>query len=101
MPNVAQLSFDLALNSPVPCLRWAALVFRPAHKITMAEGYCFKCKAKREILGAVEERMKNGRLAVKGKCPTCSAVIFKILGGKAHPEPSIAPVEAIPGKLPD
>ena len=48
----------------------------------MAEGYCFKCKAKREIAEPAEERMKNGRKAIKGKCPTCGAVMFKILGGK-------------------
>jgi uncharacterized Zn finger protein (UPF0148 family) len=32
---------------------------------------------------AVEETMKNGRKAIKGKCPTCGVVMFKILGGKA------------------
>ncbi len=49
----------------------------------MAEGYCVRCKAKKPIADAVEETMKNGRKAVKGKCPTCGAVMFKILGGKA------------------
>lgn len=49
----------------------------------MAEGYCVKCKSKKEIVEAVEEVMKNGRKAIKGKCPTCGAVMFKILGGKA------------------
>ncbi len=49
----------------------------------MAEGYCVKCKAKKEIINAVEEVMKNGRKAIKGKCPTCGTVMFKILGGKA------------------
>jgi uncharacterized Zn finger protein (UPF0148 family) len=48
----------------------------------MAEGYCVKCKAKKEIIDAVEETMKNGRKAIKGKCPTCGTVMFKILGGK-------------------
>ena len=51
----------------------------------MPEGYCVKCKAKKEIAEAVEEVMKNGRKAVKGKCPTCGTVMFKILGGKAVP----------------
>ncbi len=46
-------------------------------------GYCVKCKAKKEISEAVEETMKNGRKAIKGKCPTCGVVMFKILGGKA------------------
>lgn len=49
----------------------------------MLEGYCVKCKAKKEIINAVEEIMKNGRKAIKGKCPTCGTVMFKILGGKA------------------
>ena len=49
----------------------------------MPEGYCVKCKAKKEIIDAVEETMKNGRKAIKGKCPTCGTVMFKILGGKA------------------
>jgi ribosomal protein S27E len=51
----------------------------------MLEGYCVKCKARKPISEAVEEVMKNGRKAVKGKCPTCAAVMFKILGGKATP----------------
>ena len=49
----------------------------------MPEGYCVKCKAKKEIANGVEETMKNGRKAIKGKCPTCGTVMFKILGGKA------------------
>ena len=50
----------------------------------MAEGYCNKCKVKREIVDAVEVIMKNGRRAIKGKCPTCATVIFKIIGGKIN-----------------
>jgi ribosomal protein S27E len=53
----------------------------------MAEGYCVKCKTRKEISGAVEENMKNGRRAIKGKCPACGTVIFKFLGGKASAEP--------------
>ena len=49
----------------------------------MPEGYCVKCKAKKEIVDGVEETMRNGRKAIKGKCPTCGTVMFKILGGKA------------------
>ena len=48
----------------------------------MAEGYCVKCKSKREITEAVEEVMKNERKAIKGRCPVCGVVMFKILGGK-------------------
>lgn len=60
----------------------------------MAEGYCVKCKAKKEIANGVEEVMKNGRKAIKGKCPTCGTVMFKILGGKAAP--ASAPESASP-----
>ena len=62
----------------------------------MAEGYCVKCKAKKEIVDAVEEVMKNGRRAIKGKCPTCGTVMFKILGGKATPPGSTTPPESTP-----
>jgi len=61
----------------------------------MPEGYCVKCKAKKEIVDAAEETMKNGRKAIKGKCPTCGTVMFKILGGKATPS-TVAPAAATP-----
>ena len=61
----------------------------------MPEGYCVKCKAKKEISDAKEEVMKNGRKAIKGKCPTCGTVMFKILGGKAAaPAPAATPAPA-------
>ena len=62
----------------------------------MPEGYCVKCKAKKEIVDAVEETMKNGRKAIKGKCPTCGTVMFKILGGKATPPAAPAPAAPAP-----
>jgi len=65
----------------------------PVWKIFMPEGYCVKCKAKKEIVDAVEETMKNGRKAIKGKCPTCGTVMFKILGGKSAPA-APAPAES-------
>ncbi|HAV61976.1 MAG TPA: hypothetical protein DCY13_06390 [Verrucomicrobiales bacterium] len=48
----------------------------------MVEGYCVKCKTRKEITDGVEETMKNGRLAIKGRCATCGTVMFKILGSK-------------------
>jgi len=59
----------------------------------MTEGYCVKCKAKKPISEAVEEVMKNGRRAIKGKCPDCGAVMFKILGSKGA-SPSSPPPPA-------
>ena len=69
---------------------------RRRQKLHMAEGYCVKCKAKKEIAAGVEEVMKNGRKAIKGKCPTCGTVMFKILGGKA----ATPPTPPIPGTPP-
>jgi uncharacterized Zn finger protein (UPF0148 family) len=62
----------------------------------MVEGYCVKCKARKPIAEAVEEVMKNGRKAIKGKCPTCGVVMFKILGGKAAPAAAAEPAPAAP-----
>jgi Zn finger protein HypA/HybF involved in hydrogenase expression len=69
----------------------AAVGRRNIEGFPMAEGYCIKCKAKKEIADAVEETTKTGRKAIKGKCPTCGTVMFKILGGKA---PSTSPVSS-------
>ena len=37
-------------------------------------------KDKKEIKDAAEVTMKNGRKAMKGKCPTCGTGMFRILG---------------------
>jgi hypothetical protein len=42
------------------------------------EAYCFKCKAKREILDPRIITMKNGRPATQGVCPVCSTRVFRI-----------------------
>ena len=42
------------------------------------EGYCVKCKAKKEIKDAQDITMKNGRPATQGLCPDCGTKIFKI-----------------------
>ena len=44
------------------------------------EGYCVKCKAKREMKDAKEVTMANGRKAMKGTCSKCGTGMFKILG---------------------
>jgi len=92
---------DAAGLSPVTCGHCGRRPEAPAQTIFMPEGYCVKCKAKKEIAEAVEETMKNGRKAIKGKCPTCGVVMFKILGGKAvaaAPKPAEAPTSNPPAK---
>ena len=48
----------------------------------MAEAYCVKCKAKKEMSNAQEVTMKNGRPAMQGVCPSCGTKLFRIMGGK-------------------
>ncbi len=43
------------------------------------EAYCVKCKAKKEIKDPVNVTLKNGRKAVKGKCPDCGTSMFRIV----------------------
>ncbi len=42
--------------------------------------YCVKCKEKREMKDEQAVTMKNGRNAVKGKCPVCGTGMYSILG---------------------
>jgi hypothetical protein len=46
--------------------------------IILVDGYCVKCRAKRDIKDAKNITMKNGKPAVQGVCPECGTKIFKI-----------------------
>jgi hypothetical protein len=46
------------------------------------QGYCVKCKGKKEIKDGKEVVTKNGRRMMKGKCPTCGTTMCRILGKK-------------------
>jgi len=48
----------------------------------MVEAYCVKCKAKQAMQNASEVTMKNGRKAMKGKCPKCGTGMYRIMGNK-------------------
>ena len=45
-------------------------------------GYCVKCREKREIKGAVAVKLKNGKPAMKGKCPVCGTTMMRIGAAK-------------------
>lgn len=49
-------------------------------KTTMATMYCVKCRAKQDDPNAVKVTLKNGKPALKGKCPKCGTGMFKIGG---------------------
>ena len=42
------------------------------------EGYCVKCKARREMKDPKQVTMKNGKPATEGTCPTCGTKMFRI-----------------------
>jgi hypothetical protein len=46
----------------------------------MTEGYCMKCRQKREIKDAKKITMKNGKPATQGSCPVCGTKVFRIGG---------------------
>jgi len=46
----------------------------------MASFYCVKCRTKREDPNAQAVTMKNGKKAMKGKCPVCGTGMYKIGG---------------------
>lgn len=45
----------------------------------MVEGFCVKCKTKREMKDAERVLMKNGKPAMKGKCVVCGTTMNVIL----------------------
>ena len=45
------------------------------------QGYCVKCRTKREIKNAKTITMKNKKPATQGSCPVCGTKMFRI--GKA------------------
>ena len=42
------------------------------------EGYCLKCRQKRQIKDAKSVTLKNGRPATQGICPVCGTKITRI-----------------------
>jgi len=61
--------------------RSQSMLIQITQEAEVMQGYCVKCKAKREIKNAKAVTMKNGRPATQGVCPVCGTKMFKI--GKA------------------
>ena len=43
------------------------------------DAYCVKCKKKTPMKDAQKVTMKNGRPAMKGKCPDCGTGLYRIV----------------------
>ncbi len=59
------------------------------------EGYCMKCREKRQFEGQVVT-LKNGRPAAQGTCPVCGTKLTKILGMDAAKASGWAPARRVP-----
>jgi hypothetical protein len=61
----------------------AAKVAKARRERLMAtyEGYCVKCREKREFEGE-EVQLANGRPAAQGLCPVCGTKMNRMLGAK-------------------
>lgn len=44
----------------------------------MSQAYCMKCRVKKDMSDEKEVKMKNGKPAKQGKCPTCGTKMFRI-----------------------
>ena len=47
-----------------------------------ASMYCVKCRQKRDVEDPEEVTMKNGKPALRAKCPVCNTGMYKIGGAK-------------------
>lgn len=43
------------------------------------EGYCVKCKAKKELTDPAINKTKRGGFMAKGKCPDCGTTMCRIM----------------------
>jgi DNA topoisomerase I len=48
------------------------------------EGYCFKCKAKRDMVDPTAEYSAGGSPGTRGTCPVCGGTIYKMGQTPAH-----------------
>lgn len=42
------------------------------------QAYCMKCRTKKEMSNQRAVRMKNGKPATQGVCPSCGTKMFRI-----------------------
>jgi predicted RNA-binding Zn-ribbon protein involved in translation (DUF1610 family) len=42
------------------------------------QAYCVKCRSKKEMRNTKSIKMKNGKTATQGACPTCGTKMFRI-----------------------
>lgn len=50
------------------------------------EGYCVKCRAKRQITDGEVKETPNGRRMAQGTCPVCGTKVTRFLASEKKPE---------------
>jgi hypothetical protein len=65
-------------------LKRANLIFKHENygKLT-TEGYCMKCKVRRDMKDEKRVRAKDGRSGIAGICTVCGGKMFKMIGSGA------------------
>ncbi|MCD6341016.1 MAG: hypothetical protein J7L51_03615 [Desulfurococcales archaeon] len=48
----------------------------------MVVGFCVKCRKKVELKNPEEVTLKNGRKAIRGKCPNCGTTVYVFVSSK-------------------
>ena len=82
-PRGTLVSQGTHLNATMPlaaghkCLRCASKSPEKRGTIPMT-GYCLRCRVSREIQGARQVTMKNGRAASRGTCGECGTTMFRM-----------------------
>ena len=69
----------------------ASLIFKYENcdKLT-TEGYCMKCKVRRDMKGEKRVRTKNGRSGISGICTVCGGKMFRMVGAAAKTRSKIS-----------
>jgi hypothetical protein len=48
------------------------------------EGFCLKCRQSKTMLGILLTTLNNGTPAIRGACPDCGTMIYKLLPKRAN-----------------
>jgi DNA topoisomerase-1 len=64
----------------------------------MVEGYCVKCRSKREIQDAQAEFNAAGAAVTRGKCPVCGTSVYRIGKTEAHASMTPPPRDPMRGR---
>jgi len=69
----------------------ANLIFKHEnYGMLTTEGYCMKCKVRRDMRDEKRVRTKDGRSGISGICTVCGGKMFKMVGGAAKTKSKVS-----------